>query len=227
MNLNVIAEKILGRNLLQEEGVKISLITEQEKKLEVIIPSVLRKFYSNLGNNILFTDGFQHFANIKELFINDNKLVFLQENQSVVYWAVDLTDLKTVYQTTCQDFDKSVEWFKEEFDLDLFIEMMLYYQCVMSDETTHNKAKSGFQFFTSLDIDEYNNNKKSKHFIDTLDKEYKRVVNGNGVSVFWNPETIIMCLLDKESQVSEMILSCTKSESVLDELIDEYGFGEL
>ncbi|WP_299435638.1 hypothetical protein [uncultured Aquimarina sp.] len=144
MSLKIIAEKIVGRSLFSEEGIKKSGILEQEKLLNIKIPSALQELYLTLGNNALFIDGFHHFSKITTLFVKDNKLVFLQENQSVVYWAVDLTDSKTVYQTTDQNFDQHVEWYSEELRLDQFIEMILYIQCVMSDESFHAKAKADF-----------------------------------------------------------------------------------
>jgi len=227
MSLKKIAEKIVGRNLFSNEAIEKSNILEQEKRLNIKIPPALKELYLTLGNNTLFTDGFHHFNEITELFIKNNKLVFLQENQSVIYWAVDLVDSKTVYQTTNQNFDQNVEWFREELDLDQFIEMILYFQCVMSDEDFHNKAKSGFRYFASLDINEYYNNQKSKNFIDTLTNDFKEIVNDNGLAIYWNPETILMYFLNRENQISEMILTCTKSDTVLDRLIDEYRFGEL
>ncbi|MFD2562883.1 hypothetical protein [Aquimarina rubra] len=227
MNLKKTIEKIIGRTLFSEEGIQKASILEQEKRLNIKIPSVLKELYSTAGNNTLFSDGFHHLAEITELFIKDNKLVFLQENQSVLHWAVDLADSKTVYQTTDQSFDKDVEWYSEELHVDQFIETIIYLQCVMSDESFHNKAKSGFRYFASLDISEYHNNKKSKNFIDNLHNDFRQIVNGNGLSIYWNPETILLYFLDKENQISDMILTCTKNEDVFDSLIDEYGFWEL
>ncbi|WP_298544968.1 hypothetical protein [uncultured Aquimarina sp.] len=229
MNRSVkqIAEKIIGRHLFLEEGMKQSSIFEQEKRLNIKIPATLKELYLTLGNNALFTDGFHHFAEVAALFVKDNKLVFLQENQSVVYWAVDLTDSKTVYQTSDQNFDETVEWYSEELSLDQFIEMILYVQCVMSDESFHAKAKSGFQYFASLDISEYHSNEKSKNFIDTLENDYKEIIRGNGLRIYWDPETILMYFLNKENQISDMILTCTKDEAVLDKMIDAYGFNQL
>jgi len=228
MSLKTIAEKIVGRSLFSEEGIKKSGILEQEKLLNIKIPSALQELYLTVGNNALFTDGFHHFSEVTSLFVKDNKLVFLQENQSVVYWAVDLTDSKTVYQTTDQNFDQHVQWYSEELSLDQFIEMILYIQCVMSDESFHTKAKSGFQYFASLDISEYYNNEKSKNFIDNLNNDFREIVHdGSGLTIYWNPETILMYFLNRENKISDMILTCTKNEDVLDTLIDEYGFGQL
>jgi len=203
MNLKIIAEQILGRSLLSEEGIQESVLLEEEKRLNIQIPSILCELYLNVGNNVLFIDGFNHFAQMNELFVKDNKLVFLQENQSVMYWAVDLTDLKTVYQTTNQNFDGAVEWFKEDVAIDRFIEMMLYFQCVMSDESFHTKAKSGFRYFASLDINEYYKNEKSKRFINKLNDTYKNIVHANGLSMYWKPknETIIMYFFNRQNQI--------------------------
>lgn len=226
MNLKIVAKKILGRTITSEEGITSELISAREIRLKIEIPPILKEFYTTLGNNPLFTDGFQHFIHLQDIFINDNKLVFLKENQEVIYWAVALDKSDKVYQTVYQDFSKKVEWFEEEFALDKFLEMMLYYQCMTADESYHQKSNSGFRYATFLEYQEYQNNQKAKHFVDNLDQHFENVVHGNGLSMYWKPTTLIMYYLNQENQIGGMITSYTKSELVLNELIEEYGFGE-
>lgn len=231
IDFKVIAEEILGRTVSTDEGIEISKIERQEKKMNIFIPIALKDFYSTLGNIPLFIDGFQHFAKIEELFIKDDKLVFLEENQSVVYWAVDLKNDFIIVQTTNQDFTKDVEWFEMDFELDKFLLMTLFFQCVMADASYHIKAKGGFEYVASLDSKEYNQNKISKSFIDTLSVHWEEVINQDNVIIYWNKklneESIIMYFSNSENKELEMITACTKSESFLDKLIDDYGFYQL
>ncbi|GAA3522521.1 hypothetical protein GCM10022393_41380 [Aquimarina addita] len=227
MNFLIKAEEILGRNLKPEEGITISLIKEKEKQLEIKIPQVLIEFYATIGNNLLFIDGFQHFAKIDDLFVTDGKLVFLQENQSVVYWAVDLEDSQTIFQTTDQNFNAKAEWFKEKFSLRDFLEHLLYFQCIMADESYHRKANSGFTHFASLEIDEYHKNVISQKFISSLDQHSKIITKHNGLVIFWKPDAITMYFTNNKGEICDLIMTCVKSESLLDILIDTYGFNEL
>ena len=226
MDFKTIAEDILGRGLDSNDGINLSVIEEEEKRLGVVIPDTLREFYQLLGGNLLFADGFQHFAQVNELFIKDDKLVFLQENQSVVYWAIDLKDGNTVVQTEDQDFSGVVEWVSEEFELSQFLEMMLYFQCVMSDENYHREGRSGFEYLVSLD-EEPEQNFKTKAFIEMVDEEWTKVVSGSGLSIYWHEDCIVLCFLNSENEVGSQVLSCVKKEEKLDELIDLHGFGQL
>ncbi len=230
-NFKAVAEEILGRTISSNEGIEISKIEAQEKNMGISIPSSIREFYATLGNIPLFIDGYQHFATIDELFVKDDKLVFLEEHQSVVYCAVDLKNEFTILQTTNQDFTKDVEWFKMDFELDKFLLMMLFFQCVMSDESYHIKVKGGFEYAASLGSEEYNRNKASKNFIDTLSVHWEEVINQDNVIIYWNKklneESIIMYFSNSENKELEMITACTKSESFLDKLIDDYGFSQL
>ncbi|WP_338813535.1 hypothetical protein V9L05_19310 [Bernardetia sp. Wsw4-3y2] len=229
-NFKAVAEEILGRTISTEEGIEISKIEAQEKNIEISIPSSLKEFYATLGNIPLFVDGYQHFATIEKLFVKDDKLVFLEEHQSVVYWAVDLKNDFTILQTTNQDFTKDIEWFEMDFELDTFLLMNLFFQCVMSDESYHIKAKGGFEYAASLDSEEYNRNKVSKNFIDTLSIHWEEVINQDNMTIYWNKklneESIIMYFSNSENKELE-ITACTKSEHFLDKLIDDYGFYQL
>lgn len=231
INFKIVAEEILGRTISTDEGIEISKIEAQEKRLGISIPTSLKKFYATLGNTILFIDGFQHFASIEELFVKDDKLVFLSEHQEVVYWAVNLINELTIVQTTNQDFDKPIEWFDIEFKLDEFLTMMLFFQSVMADDQYHEKSKSGFEYAASLDVEEYKKNNIAKNFIDNLNLSWKEITKKDDVVIYWNKEvnqeSIIMLFLNAKNKEIDMVTACTKSEVFLDKLIDDYGFGQL
>ncbi|MCP4136517.1 MAG: SMI1/KNR4 family protein [bacterium] len=221
------AEKILGRRIKNEEGISIAEIETVELELGLPIPPSLKEFYLRVGRIDLFTDGFEHFARPGELYIEDNKLIFLEENQSVLFWAVDIQNHEKVYQTSNLEETGKTEWYEEDLGLHKFIELMIYFQCVMGDESYHQKTSGGFEYCASLDIEEYEQNDTAKLFISNLSKEWEQTVKGSGISIFWKEGSILSYLLDEEGQLTDMILFRTKNESYLDELINEYGFGEL
>ncbi len=223
MNLKEHAESILGRKIKDNEGINLLEIERQEKKLNISLPNELKEFYTLLGNNKLFTEGFQRFASVNELFIKDNKLVFLLENQSVIYWAVDLNDFKTIYQTTNQDFTTDVQWCAEEFELSEFIEMMLYMQCVMADEYYHNKSQSGFLFFGSLDTTD---NEIVEKIIDYFEDKLTLIINKKNIRFYKNLKTIFLCFFNENNFITD-IFTCSKDEEYFDKLITDFGFSEL
>lgn len=227
MDFKQVAKDILGRTIEEHEGIDASVIQKKADTINITLPTTLFDFYATLGNNALFVDGFQHFAQIEELVVNDNKLIFIQENQAVVYWAVDLEDGQTIYQTTDHNFEGIVNWFKEDFTLNEFLEMLLYFQCVMSDDGYHEQVSSGFEFFASLDIELYRLNLKTQHFVASLEEKSKCTIKGRGYSILWNPATIVMYFTDAEGQANEMILCCSKDKAFFDQLVTDFEFSEL
>jgi hypothetical protein len=59
-----------------------------------VIPRALFDYYSVAGGHWI-NEHHDHLRSIEELEWMDDKLVFLDENQRVVYWGIDRPDLKT------------------------------------------------------------------------------------------------------------------------------------
>lgn len=225
MSIKTTVQTILGRNLLPQEGIDIDDIYKVEKTLNCKIPNTLVDYYTQIGKIELFTNGFNQFVAPEELLILDNKLVFLEENQGVLYWAIDL-DENTVYQTS--DLNVNTTWYKEDFKLPSFLEMMLYFQCLFADQSYHQKVQGGFDYFASLAIDlKYKSNYKAQDFIKKVTSEWNNVSSINHISIHQKNNHLLCYFLNQENKIHEMILVCTKSETFLDKLIDEYQFGEL
>lgn len=81
--------KALGRTLQPGDGVPDAAIEEAQAKLGRRIPAALRAFYRAAGQATDFTDNYDHFLLPSKWSIEDGKLVFLAENQSVVLYAID------------------------------------------------------------------------------------------------------------------------------------------
>ncbi len=221
MTIKQIAEKILDRKITDNDGLNIAEIAKIEQKLQIIIPTELKEFYLTLGNNPLFTEAHQRFLYLDELVIRNNKLVFLEENQGACYWAVDLADNKSTYQASYVNFK---ECYQEEFTLVKFLEMLLYFQCVMADDYLHKKAKSDFQYFSSLDINDCK--EKEKPLLQELQANFENVLKGNGISIFYKQDSIFLIFLDENGNM-EQLFTCCKDEQYFEYLIDEYYFMQL
>ena len=125
--IRTIAENILGRHLTEKDGMSISKIEVVEKSLGLKLPTALRDFYLLVGNIDAFMSSFEQFI---EPYIKGEMLVFLEENQGVCYWGVNIRDTEneTVFQCTDLETDNP-EWHSEEVTLTDFLTILMYYQC--------------------------------------------------------------------------------------------------
>ena len=83
--------QILQRELGRSDGIPFQDIARCEKRLGTPLPIALREYYAmagkldiNVEHNRLYTP--------RQLKNWRGKLVFMEENQNVVFWAVDIDD---------------------------------------------------------------------------------------------------------------------------------------
>src|SRR6185369_16674694 len=76
-----------------EDGVSLEEFERAEKVFGFRLPKVLREFYLMAGNHEAINCSHnQLLVGYQE--IEDNKLIFYDENQGVCSWAIDLSDIK-------------------------------------------------------------------------------------------------------------------------------------
>jgi hypothetical protein len=80
---------VFGRHLATRDGVAESRLRRAEKRLGTTLPSAVREFYSVAGaaretreHNRLYLP--------EDLVIEEGRLIFMEENQAVVDWAVSV-----------------------------------------------------------------------------------------------------------------------------------------
>jgi len=228
MDLKKVVEGILGRNLLVKEGIDELAIQKIELKLGIQLPKVLKDFYALIGNIPLFVEGHHYFLDLEELLVKDEKLVFLAENQQMLHWAVDLSGTTTVYQTTDTIQGTDLIWYEEAFDLERFLEMMLYVQCMYADEVYHTTLEGGYTYFAYLEAANLEDDTLSL-LLANLEKQWQNVVKGNDVSVFLYATSMLLYFINDEEILDKtsLIWLCTKDQRLFDRWIDTYGFMEL
>lgn len=212
-----IAEKLLGRPLVTTDGYDVTTIKEVENKLGQEIPTILKEFYITIGKLDIFMSSFQRFIKPEDLFYEDGKLVFLEENQAVCYWginAVNSEENPLVYQV--QNLD-NVIWNSEEILLSEFLQMMLYGQC----------AEGGYQFSGAIyDMDRY----ELFEFTEQLKaSNWKKVVDHNNWIIYENDRKLVWYFTDDEGDLSEdypLFVSTQTKEDFL-KMEEEYGFTDL
>lgn len=173
---------MLNRALAKRDGFSKVLIEKTEKRLGFALPQVLRDFYLILCNNERFSQSFSRFIWPADLELVHEKLIFLEENQGVCFWAIDLKEFNnhnfTVYQTPTDG-----EFFSEHVDLKEFIRINLYYQL----------AQGGYAHCGTIDVE---NEPKLAPVLQLLatDKAWQKVVSHNHLVIYCNKNQLIWYL---------------------------------
>ncbi|MBC9910016.1 hypothetical protein [Chitinophaga varians] len=213
--LEFIIERLLGRKLQPEDGVSTAEITAATQRLGIELPPVLQTFYRLAGKEETVMDVFQHFTPVEELFMEDDKLVFLEENQGVCVWGIARNEINndqaTVYQCPYPD-DK---WYAEDDTLTTFLEGVLYYQF----------AQGGYEWvgalYTGMDDQEI------AGVLEDAEHWEKVVDQPGGLVVYWRQDTLIWYCPDQEGGVSESLFASSRTEEAYDDMEDRYAFKAL
>lgn len=119
---------LIGRKLKSTDGLAAGFAAAAERKLKLEIPTALREYYSLAGrlplnkeHNRLYSPG--------KLRILGGKLVFMEENQCVVFWGMDLKALgqddPEMFQANNEDL---AVWYSEELPFSDWIIKMWRWQ---------------------------------------------------------------------------------------------------
>jgi hypothetical protein len=121
-----------GFPLGRSHAVETSALDKTEQRLGHAVPRALRAHYEVAGNERQFNRSMQRFLPPSKWFVDQGRLVFLEENQSVRWWGVSLKSRgakdPAVYQGLRHDDE--IEWNKEHDKCSTFISVILHYQAV-------------------------------------------------------------------------------------------------
>lgn len=162
-----IANQLTGDIWKPEYGNTISDIENAEKRLGIKLPQTLKEFYLAAGNLPQITSSFEYFDKLSELSIEDNRLLFLTENQGTCRWAIDLDTNKIWMRTR--------EWQEDDTDIDTFIRAIMYYNC----------AEAGYPYGACLEPHLFPELKQ------TLDKGWEEVSNYDGLYIYALKDNLI------------------------------------
>ncbi len=121
MKQNAIARKYLaalktltGRPLTPRDGLPRTQLIPCERRLKLKLPASLKIYYELAGKLPINTEHNQLYSP-GELNIENGKLVFMEENQGVVFWGLDFAELKKpdpmVYQA---NNETEIVWYSED-----------------------------------------------------------------------------------------------------------------
>ncbi|MDR1199535.1 MAG: hypothetical protein LBK94_11105, partial [Prevotellaceae bacterium] len=110
----------------KNHGISENEIVLMENNLKIKLPKILREYYLELGNNENINNSFNRLFEPKEISFTEDKkyLVFYEENQGVVYWAINKNDMESdnpkVYGNYDPD-DLTQDWFIDSETTDNFL----------------------------------------------------------------------------------------------------------
>lgn len=121
----------LGFPLSKPEGVSATQLDKAESKLGICLPQVLRDYYLIAGKEKTLNHSFNRLCSPSEWEIHSGKLIFMEENQTVVVWGVPVTKQVAqdplVFQCplVSGELDK---WYSEKTRFSDFIKFMIHLQ---------------------------------------------------------------------------------------------------
>ena len=208
------AEKILGRRLIEKDGLNISEIEVVEKSLGIKLPTILRDFHLLVGNLDMFISSFEQFV---KPYIKGEMLVFLEENQGVCYWGVNIRNPENELVFMCTDLEiENSEWYSEKVTLTEFLTILMYYQC----------AQGGYEHGSAVYESNFDSKEKYLQFLTDIIVEYEKVVEHNGLVVYQNGRKLIWHFVNEEGDLADTIFASTRTAQEMKEL-EIYGFREL
>jgi hypothetical protein len=136
---------VLVRPLTSEDGESEARISDGEPRLRLRLPAVLREYYVVAGRFDRFNRAHNKLLRPDEWSVDGGKLVFLEENQCVVFWGVEAgtspSDDPPVYQGQ-KVRGRPTDWYLEHERCSEFLLVMLHLQAVWG----------GYEFLGGSDI---------------------------------------------------------------------------
>ena len=121
----------LGSPLGKTAGVSPAALAAAEKSLGVVVPAALKAYYEVAGNERRLNQAHNRLLPPGEWRVAHQRLVFLEENQAVVYWGVSVRNPQKDDPPVSQaQNDDDLRWFQEHRRCSTFLAVMLHYQAV-------------------------------------------------------------------------------------------------
>ena len=127
--LHDLAVQYLGRPLETSDRSPIEEIVAAERRLQCAIPAALRTYYSIAGRADKLNLSHNKLRRPSDIHLEDEHLVFMDENQAVVSWGFRRADLEHEDPIVWQrNNTPPAEWFPEELTFTAFLaEMFAWY----------------------------------------------------------------------------------------------------
>jgi hypothetical protein len=120
-----------GYPLTKQSGISTATLDKAEKQLGVKIPIALRDYYLVAGCEPRFSACHNRLLSPSAWSVEKQRLVFMEENQSVCYWGVSVRNRDTDDPPVSQGVEEDeMVWYPEHRKCSVFLAVMLHYQAV-------------------------------------------------------------------------------------------------
>ena len=195
------AEKLLGRSIVKRDGIDIEKIEEMESILKIKLPEYLKEFYTKIGSINLFAKSFQRFLDIDELYFKGNKLVFLEENQGVLIWGVNIKNVDPIVYANNNVDNK---WVSKKIKLSEFLNVIMYYQCAQGWENC--------QFIKGLGNE-----------LNEIINKMEKVVDSDSLVIYWENNVLLWYYTDEKNKIiNDFIYISGLTEKKIEEFRSKY-----
>lgn len=129
----VAAHSLLG-SIPAAAGMDERSLVRAERHFAVTLTESLRGYYLTLGNLRALNDAHNRLLAPKDWFLDGGKLVFMVENQAVLYWGVEATQSPDEDAAVFQGINRlpeAIDWNPECDRCSEFLLVMLHWQAVM------------------------------------------------------------------------------------------------
>ena len=116
-----------------EDGVPNGEILASERRLNIELPRALREYYLMAGRLERLNHAHNRLYSPHDWFVDADKLVFMEENQSVVFWGIPISEGSSNDPPVLQGVnvkDQPIEWHPEHGSCSEFLLIMLHWQAV-------------------------------------------------------------------------------------------------
>lgn len=187
------AELLLGRELHPSDGYTLEEIQQVEDILGLKLPNALKDFYHCIGKIDMLTSSFERFLPLNELQKDDEKIIFLEENQNVCLWSTNtLGDMVWIMADE--------DWAIESMNLADFIQMLIFYNC----------AQGGFEFGGIADDSNF------AAILKSIEISWNKVVHYNGLIIYSYQDNLIWYFYKEDNYTPTsdgIFLSCRTCEN--------------
>jgi hypothetical protein len=121
----------LGVTLGPREEIDATVLALAEQRLGIRVPDALRAYFAVSGGEQRFNQAHNSLLSPEQWFVDTGRLVFLAENQSVVFWGVVAVDDRPDPPVDQGVNDETIAWYPEHPSCSGFLMAMLCWQAAM------------------------------------------------------------------------------------------------
>lgn len=219
------AERILGRPLVEKEGMPEQEIEAAEKRLQLKLPKVLRELHLTVGNLSLITNSTERFFPLDEITCIDDKLVFAEEQSGSGLWGINISERydknAPVYMGMSAQSNESIVWFNEGVGITEFMHSTMFYQCAQASYE-YNHFLGNYSFSGAFLLE--NDTNIINRLVHQLNSGWDKVVDRNNLVIYWNERRIVWFFTNQQGMPDEMVMLSSQTEESYIDLLKELNF---